>query len=80
MLPVVLISRGRIILLVEVYPNAENRTSMRRVPNNELICTEWGRTRMPGPGEPLPGRTVKMPVPAQHYVNGHPLSLPIPRG
>jgi peptide-methionine (S)-S-oxide reductase len=35
---------------------------------------------MPGPGEVLPGRTVKMPVPGQHHVNGHPLEPPYPEG
>jgi peptide-methionine (S)-S-oxide reductase len=38
------------------------------------------KTRMPGPGEALPGRTVKMPVPGQHHVNGHPLEPPYPEG
>ena len=38
------------------------------------------KTRMPAPGEALPGRTVKMPVPAQHHVNGHPLEPPYPEG
>ncbi len=28
----------------------------------------------------LPGREEKMPVPAQHFVNGHPLSDPFPDG
>jgi peptide-methionine (S)-S-oxide reductase len=38
------------------------------------------KTRMPGPGELLSGRTVKMPVPSQHFVNGHPLEPPCPEG
>jgi peptide-methionine (S)-S-oxide reductase len=28
----------------------------------------------------IPGRAVKMPVPAKHYVNGHPLEPPFPPG
>jgi peptide-methionine (S)-S-oxide reductase len=36
--------------------------------------------RMPQPAEALPGRTEKMPVPARHYVNGHPLEPPFPEG
>jgi peptide-methionine (S)-S-oxide reductase len=28
----------------------------------------------------LPGRTIKMPVPEKHYVNGHPLEGPYPEG
>jgi len=38
------------------------------------------KTRMPAPGEALPGGTVKMPVPAQHHINGHPLEPPYPEG
>ena len=39
-----------------------------------------GMTTMPGPGEALPGRAEKMPVPARHFVNGHPLQAPFPEG
>ena len=35
---------------------------------------------MPDPHEALPGRTKPMPVPAAHYVNGHPLQPPFPDG
>ncbi len=35
---------------------------------------------MPDPHEALPGRTQLMPVPARHYVNGHPLKPPFPDG
>jgi peptide-methionine (S)-S-oxide reductase len=35
---------------------------------------------MPDPHEALPGRTQPMPVPATHYVNGHPLQPPFPDG
>lgn len=38
------------------------------------------KTTMPAPGEALPGRTVPMPVPASHYVNGRPLAPPYPAG
>lgn len=36
------------------------------------------KTRMPSPGEALPGRSEKMKVPATHFVNGHPLEPPFP--
>jgi peptide-methionine (S)-S-oxide reductase len=40
-----------------------------------------GKTlRMPMPEEALPGRAEKMPVPATHFVNGHPLEPPFPPG
>ena len=35
---------------------------------------------MPLPGEALPGRAEKMPVPERHVVNGHPLLPPFPAG
>lgn len=38
------------------------------------------KLRLPGPGEALPGRTVPMPVPARHFVNGNPLVPPFPEG
>jgi peptide-methionine (S)-S-oxide reductase len=38
------------------------------------------KTRMPSPDEALPGRDEEMPVPAEHYVNGHPLKPPFPEG
>ena len=34
----------------------------------------------PKADEALPGRAEKMPVPAAHYVNGHPLAPPFPAG
>src|SRR5499425_1038060 len=43
----------------------------------------WGsRTKlvMPSRENALPGRTERMPVPAQHDVNGHPLAPPFPAG
>ncbi|MCY4639519.1 MAG: peptide-methionine (S)-S-oxide reductase MsrA [Chloroflexi bacterium] len=36
------------------------------------------RTTMPAPGEALPGRAQRMPVPDAHFVNGHPLEPPFP--
>jgi peptide-methionine (S)-S-oxide reductase len=33
---------------------------------------------MPNPDQALPGRTIAMPVPPQHFVNGHPLKPPFP--
>jgi peptide-methionine (S)-S-oxide reductase len=35
---------------------------------------------MPTPEQALPGRDTPMPVPAEHYVNGHPLIPPFPTG
>lgn len=35
---------------------------------------------MPAPEQALPGRAVSLPVPAAHFVNGHPLSPPFPDG
>jgi peptide-methionine (S)-S-oxide reductase len=38
------------------------------------------KDQMPRPDEALPGRFEKMPVPAAHFVNGHPLQPPFPDG
>jgi peptide-methionine (S)-S-oxide reductase len=38
------------------------------------------KSQLPGPDEALPGRTAEMPVPAKHFVNGHPLKAPFPDG
>jgi peptide-methionine (S)-S-oxide reductase len=35
---------------------------------------------LPTAEEALPGRSTTMPIPEQHYVNGHPLSPPFPAG
>ena len=35
---------------------------------------------LPGKEQALPGRADKMPIPAKHYVNGHPLVPPYPPG
>jgi len=35
-------------------------------------------TRLPSPEQALPGRSTAMPVPASHFVNGHPLQPPFP--
>ncbi len=35
---------------------------------------------LPTPAEALPGRDTRMPVPARHFVNGHPLAGPFPAG
>jgi peptide-methionine (S)-S-oxide reductase len=37
-------------------------------------------TAMPTPEEALPGRAAKMPVPEEHFVNGHRLTPPFPAG
>ena len=42
---------------------------------------DMGKKQQPlSPGEALPGRSEKMPVPAQHFVNGHSLVPPFPEG
>lgn len=42
---------------------------------------EYGKkVTMPSPGEALPGRDTAMEVPAQHFVNSHPLLPPFPQG
>ena len=38
------------------------------------------KLRLPSPAEALPGRADRMPVPAEHYVNGAPLAPPFPAG
>ena len=38
------------------------------------------KTEMVDAADALPGRAEAMPVPAEHYVNGHPLSPPFPEG
>ena len=38
------------------------------------------KMKLPGPGEALPGRHERMPVPERHFVNGHPLAPPYPSG
>src|SRR3954451_10305253 len=46
------------------------------------ITAMWSsaKSKLPGPGEALPGRAEKMPVPARHFVNGAPLEGPWPAG
>ncbi len=38
------------------------------------------KTKIPTPKEALPDREERMPVPARHYVNGHPMEPPYPEG
>jgi peptide-methionine (S)-S-oxide reductase len=38
------------------------------------------KLRVPTADQALPGRTATMPVPAEHFVNGHPLVPPFPAG
>ncbi len=38
------------------------------------------KSAMPSAQEALPGRSTSMPVPAKHYVNGHPIKAPFPAG
>ena len=38
------------------------------------------KSKLPTADEALPGRDTPMPVPAAHFVNGHPLTAPYPDG
>ena len=38
------------------------------------------KMELPTPDTALPGRTVTMPVPAEHFINGHPMPAPFPVG
>jgi len=38
------------------------------------------KSEMPGPEDALPGRSLSMPVPLTHFVNGHSLTPPFPDG
>jgi peptide-methionine (S)-S-oxide reductase len=38
------------------------------------------KSELPSPEDALPGRTERMPVPEEHFVNGHPLQPPFPEG
>ena len=38
------------------------------------------KLKLPSPAEALPGRDERMPVPDQHFVNGHRLTPPFPEG
>ena len=38
------------------------------------------KSEMVDPADALPGRAEAMPVPSEHYVNGHPLTPPFPDG
>jgi peptide-methionine (S)-S-oxide reductase len=38
------------------------------------------KAAMPRPEDALPGRRAKMPIPAAHFINGHPLAPPFPAG
>jgi peptide-methionine (S)-S-oxide reductase len=38
------------------------------------------KSAMPSAQDALPGRSTVMPVPAKHYVNGHPIKAPFPAG
>ena len=38
------------------------------------------KSQLPGADEALPGRPTELPVPAKHFVNGHPLKGPFPDG
>jgi peptide-methionine (S)-S-oxide reductase len=44
------------------------------------MLSSSNRLQIPAPGEALPGRAEKMPVPEKHFVNGHPLEPPFPAG
>jgi peptide-methionine (S)-S-oxide reductase len=38
------------------------------------------KTRLPAPGQALPGRAERMPVPERHFVSGHRIVPPFPEG
>ncbi|HCC44186.1 MAG TPA: peptide-methionine (S)-S-oxide reductase [Gammaproteobacteria bacterium] len=38
------------------------------------------KMELPTPDTALPGRTDTMPVPAEHFINGHPMTAPFPAG
>ena len=38
------------------------------------------KSELPSPGDALPGRAERVPVPEAHFVNGHPLEPPFPDG
>jgi peptide-methionine (S)-S-oxide reductase len=42
--------------------------------------TYAAKIRLPSPAEALPGRSTPLPVPEQHFVNGHRLLPPYPQG
>src|ERR1051325_8836737 len=44
------------------------------------MCWLRKKLEIPTPGECLPGRAIKMPVPDKHHVNGHALAGPYPAG
>jgi peptide-methionine (S)-S-oxide reductase len=44
------------------------------------IFSSETKLRMPRPDQALPGREAAMPVPAAHFVNGHPIAPPFPAG
>ncbi|NOT24827.1 MAG: peptide-methionine (S)-S-oxide reductase MsrA [Acidobacteria bacterium] len=45
-----------------------------------MALTSSLKLRLPRPEHALAGRSESMPVPAQHFVNGHPLTPPFPAG
>ena len=47
-----------------------------------MLGAMWtlAKPKMPGPGEALPGRAEKMPVPEKHFVSGARLQPPFPAG
>ena len=47
-----------------------------------MLAGMWSlvKPKMPGPGEALPGRAEKMPVPEKHFVSGTRLQPPFPAG
>jgi peptide-methionine (S)-S-oxide reductase len=45
-----------------------------------MFFTNPKKLRLPTPSEALPGRSKRMPVPEQHFVNGHRIVPPFPDG
>jgi peptide-methionine (S)-S-oxide reductase len=45
-----------------------------------MVMQRPNKTAMPRPDQSLPGRDEAMPVPARHFVSGHPIAPPYPQG
>src|SRR5688572_19596114 len=59
-----------------------DRARLRADNGRTEVTTMWGshKSAMPTKETALPGRSERMPVPAKHHVNAHPLTPPFPAG
>src|SRR5262249_55562685 len=58
-----------------------HRSSTRGVRRFSAECVMFGKPKtIPSPEEALPGRSERMRVPEEHFVNGHRLTPPFPDG